>query len=391
MGYMKLPTLYKLTTAGAIQQWQIVVDGDKYRTISGQKDGKKIQNKWTVCKPKNVGRANATTGEEQAIKEAVAKHDKKLESGYHLNVENIKKKKFYEPMLAQDFKNKNRQKEVMFSIDESGVGAPVFSQPKLDGIRCIAMREGLFTRTGKEITAVPHISEALEPFFKLYPNATLDGELYNHAYKDDFNKIIHLVRKQNLTDEHLSESAEMIQYHIYDAPVIGNGKWAMTEKDLYSDRTSKLDASFVNLKLEKEDCLVIVPTVEIHGREQLDRCYEDYIEAGYEGQMVRLDGPYENKRSPKLLKRKEFVDEEYKILGYEEGEGNRAGTVKHFKFKNKDGKEFNSNVKGSFSYLTKLLEIADTLIGKDATIKYFNLTPDGVPRFPYVIAIRDYE
>ena len=59
--------------------------------------------------------------------------------------------------------------------------------------------------------------------------------------------------------------------------------------------------------------------------------------------------------------------------------------------KNKDGKEFNSNVKGSFSYLTKLLEIADTLIGKDATIKYFNLTPDGVPRFPYVIAIRDYE
>ena len=193
MGYMKLPTLYKLTTAGAIQQWQIVVDGDKYRTISGQKDGKKIQNKWTVCKPKNVGRANATTGEEQAIKEAIAKHDKKLESGYHLNVENIKKKKFYEPMLAQDFKNKNRQKEVMFSIDESGVGAPVFSQPKLDGIRCIAMREGLFTRTGKEITAVPHISEALEPFFEKYPNAVLDGELYNHKYKDDFNKIIHIL------------------------------------------------------------------------------------------------------------------------------------------------------------------------------------------------------
>ena len=107
--------------------------------------------------------------------------------------------------------------------------------------------------------------------------------------------------------------------------------------------------------------------------------------------MVRIDGPYENKRSSMLLKRKEFVDEEYEILGYEEGEGNRTGTIKHFKFRNKDGREFNSNVKGSFSYLTKLLEIADTLIGKDATIKYFNLTPDGVPRFPYVIAIRDYE
>ena len=390
---MKLPTLYKKTTIGKTQTWEIEVSGNKFRTISGQADGKKITNNWTVCQGKNVGKKNSTTGEEQALKEAEAKHKKKLEAGYHLNLKNISKKRFYEPMLAQDFKNKNRQSEVMADLQQvdGGTVGTVFSQPKLDGIRCIAMREGLFTRTGKEITAVPHISEALEPFFKLYPNATLDGELYNHAYKDDFNKIIHLVRKQNLTDEHLSESAEMIQYHIYDAPVIGNGKWAMTEKDLYSDRTSKLDASFVNLGLEKEDCLVIVPTVEIHGREQLDRCYEDYIEAGYEGQMVRLDGPYENKRSPKLLKRKEFVDEEYKILGYEEGEGNRAGTVKHFKFKNKDGKEFNSNVKGSFSYLTKLLEIADTLIGKDATIKYFNLTPDGVPRFPYVIAIRDYE
>tara|TARA_B100000287_G_scaffold434651_1_gene499736 strand:- start:351 stop:1526 length:1176 start_codon:yes stop_codon:yes gene_type:complete len=391
---MKLPTLYKLTTAGAIQQWQIVVDGDKYRTISGQKDGKKIQNKWTVCKPKNVGRANATTGEEQAIKEAVAKHDKKLESGYHLNVENIKKKKFYEPMLAQDFKNKNRQKEVMFSIDESGVGAPVFSQPKLDGIRCIAMREGLFTRTGKEITAVPHISEALEPFFEKYPNAVLDGELYNHKYKDDFNKIIHLVRKQNLTDEHLAESEEMIQYHIYDAPVIGKGfggRYNWTEKDSFSDRTSILDAQFPNLGLDKEDCLVLVETIEIHGREQLDRCYEDYVDAGYEGQMIRLDGPYENKRSPRLLKRKDFIDEEYKILGYEEGKGNRVGTIKHFQFESKTGKPFNSNVKGTFEYLADLLQNAESLIGKKATVKYFNLTPDGVPRFPYVIAIRDYE
>jgi len=388
---MKLPTLYKKTTIGKVQTWQIVIDGDKYRTISGQQDGKKIQNSWTTCLPKNVGRANATTGEEQAIKEAVAKHDKKLESGYHLNVENIEKKRFYEPMLAQDFKNKNRQKEVTKNLDDQNLGEAIFSQPKLDGIRCLAMREGLFTRTGKEITAVPHISEALEPFFKKYPNAVLDGELYNHAYKDDFNKIIHLVRKQNLTDEHLADSREMIQYHIYDAPVIGNGKWAMTEKDLFSDRTSVLDAQYVNLGLNKEDCLVIVETTEIHGKEQLDRCYEDYIEAGYEGQMVRIDGAYENKRSPKLLKRKEFVDEEYTILGYEEGKGNRAGTIKHFKFKNKDGREFNSNVKGSFEYLAELLEKADDLIGVDATVKYFNLTPDGVPRFPYVIAIRDYE
>jgi len=402
---MKLPTLYKRTTTGATQSWEIEIEEDKFRTISGQLDGKKITNNWTTCDGKNVGKKNETSGAEQATKEAEAKHQKKRDKGYRLDVDNIDKKKFYEPMLAQDFKNKLRQKEVMTEIGSEedntiGFGAAVFSQPKLDGIRCIAMREGLFTRTGKPITAVPHIHEALEPFFEKYPNATLDGELYNHAYKDDFNKIIHLVRKQNLTEEHLAESKKMIQYHIYDAPVIAGvfkGDKCWTEKDLFSDRTSVLDAQFANLGIDgrslhgEPNPLVIVETTEVNSREHLDELYAEYVEQGYEGQMVRIDGPYENKRSSMLLKRKEFVDEEYEILGYEEGEGNRTGTIKHFKFKNKDGREFNSNVKGSFSYLTKLLEIADTLIGKDATIKYFNLTPDGVPRFPYVIAIRDYE
>jgi len=403
---MKLPTLYKRTTTGATQSWEIEIEENKFRTVSGQLDGKKITNNWTTCEGKNVGKKNETSGAEQALKEAEAKHQKKRDKGYRLDVDNIDVKKFYTPMLAQDFKNKLRQKEVMAEIgsekdNTTGYGADVFSQPKLDGIRCIAMREGLFTRTGKPITAVPHIHEALEPFFEKYPNATLDGELYNHAYKDDFNKIIHLVRKQNLTEEHLAESKKMIQYHIYDAPVIGESigvaHSCLTEKDLFSDRTSVMDAQFSNLGIDgrslhgEPNPLVIVETTEVDSREHLDELYADYVEVGYEGQMIRLDAPYENKRSPKLLKRKEFVDEEYEILGYEEGKGNRAGTVKHFEFENKNGKKFNSNVKGTFEYMAELLERGDELVGKMATVKYFNLTPDGVPRFPYVIAIRDYE
>ena len=158
-----------------------------------------------------------------------------------------------------------------------------------------------------------------------------------------------------------------------------------------------MDAQFSNLGIDgrslhgEPNPLVIVETTEVDSREHLDELYADYVEVGYEGQMIRLDAPYENKRSPKLLKRKEFVDEEYKILGYEEGKGNRAGTVKHFEFENKNGKKFNSNIKGTFEYMAELLERGDECVGKMATIKYFNLTPDGVPRFPYVIAIRDYE
>jgi len=398
---MKLPILYKRTTTGATQSWEIEIKENKFRTVSGQLDGKKITNNWTTCEGKNVGKKNETSGAEQALKEAEAKHQKKRDKGYRLDIDNIDVKKFYAPMLAQDFKNKLRKQTVMNFLNGSATAPAIFSQPKLDGIRCIAVREGLFTRTGKPITAVPHIHEALEPFFEKYPNATLDGELYNHAYKDDFNKIIHLVRKQNLTEEHLAESKKMIQYHIYDAPVIGESigvaHSCLTEKDLFSDRTSVLDAQFSNLGIDgrslhgEPNPLVIVETTEVNSREHLDELYADYVEVGYEGQMIRLDAPYENKRSPKLLKRKEFVDEEYEILGYDEGTGNREGTVKHFKFKNKDGREFCSNVKGTFEYMAELLERGDELVGKQATVKYFNLTPDGIPRFPYVIAIRDYE
>ena len=387
---MKLPTLYKKTTTGAIQTWQIIMDGDKYRTISGQQDGKKIQNKWTTCKPKNVGRANATTGEEQAIREGVAKHDKKLESGYHLNVEDIDNKRFYEPMLAQDFKNKLRKQTVMNFLNGSATAPAIFSQPKLDGIRCIATKDGLFTRSGKPIASVPHVSEALEGIFEAYPDSVLDGELYSHECKDNFNKIIHLVRKTKLNEEHLQESKDLIKYYIYDAPKIAK----LDESANFSDRFAALiyalgstDTGYSNVW----DALVLVQTDEIEGVDKLDEFYSDYIEEGFEGQMIRLDGPYENKRSSKLLKRKEFVDEEYTILGHEEGKGNREGTLKHLKFESKNGKPFNSNIKGTFEYLTELFENADSLIGKEATVKYFNLTPDGVPRFPYVIAIRDYE
>ena len=92
-----------------------------------------------------------------------------------------------------------------------------------------------------------------------------------------------------------------------------------------------------------------------------------------------------------MLKRKEFIDEEFEVIDIEEGSGNRTGTVKHLVCKNKDGKIFNSNVKGNFDYLEEILKNKKDYIGKLATIKFFQYTPDGVPRFPYAIGFRDYE
>jgi len=366
-GSMKLPTIYKKTKTGKIQEWTIEVKGNLYRTISGQTDGEKITNKWTDCDIKNEGRSNATTPEEQAIKEAEAKRKKKLESGYFESIKDINKVQYFEPMLAQKY-------------EDHDINYPVLSQPKLDGIRCIVTKDGMFSRNGKAIISAPHIRENLEKFFKDYPNAILDGELYCDKFANDFNKICSLVKRTKPTDKELEESADSIQYWVYDAPKIG----MMNEKDSFYQRYELVSDA---LTKRKYTSIVIVTTLKVNNEKELTQAYEMYMEQGYEGQMIRLDRTYENKRSKHLLKRKEFMDAEFEIKGVQEGEGNRKGTAGYMEFTNAKGRYFKSNIKGDFGYLKELYKQRNELVGKKATIKFFNYTPDEVPRFPYVIAI----
>ena len=204
---MKLETIYKSTKGGKVQEWTIEVVGNKYRTISGQTDGKKVTNEWTVVYGKNEGRVNATTDSEQCMKEAVAKRTKKLESGYFENIKHIHKQQYFEPMLAarwDDYKDK--------------VEYPIYSQPKLDGIRCIVTKDGMFSRNGKAIISAPHIYEAFKEVFKVKPDFIFDGELYADKFANDFNAIVSLVKKTKPTDTDLKESKKNIQYWIYDIP-----------------------------------------------------------------------------------------------------------------------------------------------------------------------------
>jgi DNA ligase-1 len=139
----------------------------------------------------------------------------------------------------------------------------------------------------------------------------------------------------------------------------------------------------------KNDPVVAVPTYSADNQEELDEQYAWALEDNFEGQMVRTNDTYEFKRSASLLKRKEFTDKEYEIVFVGEGKGNKTGTVGYMTLRREDGVEFSSNVKGTDEYRKDLLEQADKLVGKWATCKYFNLTPDGIPRFPFVVAIRD--
>jgi DNA ligase-1 len=359
---MELPILYKRSVSGKISTWKIIVNNNSYYTITGYIDGIKTQSNPTVCEAKSY-----CTAEEQALKEAQAIHRKRIELGSFENINDIDTPVFFKPMLAQDFND-----------HKSKIKYPVYSQPKLDGIRCIVRADGMWSRNGKKIISAPHVFNALSPLFDINPDLIFDGELYADKFANDFNAICSLVKKTKPTSDDLIKSAESIQYYIYDLPS-SNKKFSLRLDDLYD--------------LDLPECCKKVLTVVCIEEHVIQHYYEQYVEQGYEGQMIRLDSEYESKRSKSLLKHKSFIDEEYTILDVVEGEGNKTGMVGSFIFENKEGKRFNSSPKFNWEVCKQMWNERDTLIGKQATVKYFNLTPGNspVPRFPYVIAIRDYE
>jgi DNA ligase-1 len=333
------------------------LDGSRYRTMSGLLDGKQAVSGWSQATA-----ASQANDEDQAMFEVRAKYQHQLDREYRRSVGELGdvKNEFVEPMLAKTY------------TDFPGPG---FSQPKLDGIRCIAKAEGLFSRQGQPIIAVPHIHAALAPLFEADPDLILDGELYNHDLRDDFGAISSIVRKKNPTPEQLEKAEAVMQYHVYD--II----------DADPEATFGYRTTRVKTLLDMLDCSWIVPveTILTETKDEATIAYGNFVEEGYEGGMFRLDKPYElGRRSKALLKRKEFITEEFPVTALVEGNGNWAGAVKRVELVAKNGKPFGAGIRGSHGELAKLL---GDKVGPDAeaTVRYFMLSPDGIPRFPVVI------
>jgi len=359
------PTLYSRDTIGNIRVWWMERDGFHYRTASGIKDGEIVHSEWRRAYVTNQGKANERSAEIQADAEIKSSYDKKLRMKYHEAEADVDKDKYFKPMLAKEFGKETSKK---------GVSFPVHSQPKLDGIRCLVTAEGAWSRTGKPILAIPHILEALAPLFAKDPDLVLDGELYNHDLKDDFNTITSVVRKLEPNPEQLADSARLIQYHVYDCPSVDGS---------FEIRINTLVALLMNMP----ECVVLVDTQFVLDQETLDFLYAEYMKNGYEGQMVRLGGTYEQKRSKFLLKRKEFKDAEFEIVEVKSGQGNWEGYAKTLTVRLPDGRTCDSGMRGNQQYLKEVLENADSYVGKQATIRYQDLTPDGKLRFPVAVAL----
>lgn len=352
------PVLYKYTSKGQIQSWQIFTTDTGFYTIEGIKDGKLTQSAITLVSPKNVGRANETTLQEQILLEAKAKHQKKLDN--HYNEVLTKDRKFFEPMLAHNFDDYSK---LLFA-------ARTFVQPKLDGVRCYLNDSVMISRKGKPIISCPHL---LNDF------CGLDGELYSHDFKDDFDELISIVRKTKPDAKDL-EVAKAMQYWVYDYPNYSNL--------VFSERYEKLKVDFKNFP----NNYILVPTYEIKTIEELRKYHKQFLEDGYEGTIVRMDlGGYENKRSKQLLKYKDFIDEEFKVLKVEEGKGNRSGMAGNLVVQVKNNQTSEVGMTGTEQFMKEVWEKKDEYSKKFATVKHFGYTKKGKLRFPTLKAFRDYE
>ena len=260
---------------------------------------------------------------------------------------------------------------------------PAYIQPKLDGVRCLFTAKGAFSRTGKQFMNLRHIEVLLEPFFAANPNAVLDGELYNHELKDDFEKIISLVRKTKPTAEHRQEAAELVQYHVYDVPT-------MTIAG-YSSRLSYLNSQVYNK--------ITWPVMHVETKVVLDydeavKQHKKYLKLGYEGSMYRsMNGKYKGTRSWDLMKFKDFEDAEATIVGYEIGKGKRQGTLGKFIMQDDEGITFGCPPGKGYDYkdLADMLNNISRFIGERATFTYFQRTKAGSYRHPLYKCIRNYE
>ena len=265
----------------------------------------------------------------------------------------------------------------------------VFMQPKLDGVRCVIQAEKLpfdmgydvvaYSRTGKQWKNIDHILFNLKPWFQLNPNVILDGELYNHDLKNDFEKIISLVRKQKPDDIDALESADMVQFHCYD----------IIDETMTFEERSK----FIAQAVPRNHCVKHVPTMLVPTESQGKVNHARNLDSGYEGSILRTNDTYQCKRSHSLRKFKDFHDTEATIIGYVDGKGKRTGTLGKFVMQDDEGVEFGCPPGKGYTYkdLKIMLDNIGDYIGQRATFTFFERTKAGSYRHPLFKCIRNYE
>lgn len=346
--------LYKLDSKGKTRVIEYLTEDDQLIQRSGILDGKFTET-IKVCKGKNIGRSNETTPEEQAVSEMESKISKKLDQGYVLNSEDAVRPVL--PMLAKEYKVEKKKL----------VGKQVAIQPKLDGQRAMffTSTNTFMSRKGVSIDTCDYIVVGLKAL-NLPDGIILDGELYKHGL--DFQETMkHLKKKRTDSD---------IKFNVYDL---------VEETMSYEARRAVLES------FKLTSCENVELVEEIRGLFTDDFVAKEYAKRmgeGYEGVMVRvLDSKYEiSKRSSSLIKYKEFQDMQLKVVDVIPGDSYTDQGILVCEIKDTTVK---ASYKGNWDARRELLTNKKDYIGLIAEIRFFELSHDGIPRFPICCGFRE--
>lgn len=262
-----------------LRVWNVWTEGATVFVSHGQQGGKMTEKRYNAS-PKNQGRANATTAEQQAGIEAEAKYVKQLKSGYSATPEEAEAFKPFFPMKAQNY-NEHAAK----------VKYPCIIQPKLDGQRLMIDKDGNAWSKQGEPLELPNHWRNVKALAIRYGG--LDGEIYaglKHKGGLALQEIVSAFRKEN-------ENTYKLQYWVYDIPDENH-----SQEGRYQD--------LMNLEMEVGDSgikdVVVSPGIYVMDEREADREHFSLVEEKYEGSVYRnLDGVYEyDKRSYNLIKRK---------------------------------------------------------------------------------------
>ena len=346
--------IYKKDSSGKIRYLEIRNEGGCVVQESGVVGTDNPVVNVSTCEAKNIGKSNATTPEEQALLESIAKITEKMRLGYFDTIEEAQQKggkDFLLPMLAKDFKK-----------EKGKIKFPCFVQPKLDGMRALGSAESLISRTGKVIDTLSHIDLSdLE-------DVILDGELYAHGIS--FQENMKLIKKYR------PGATEQVKYHVYDIVMDAP----------FSVRTAMLLNTVLEIYSEK---VQVVPSYKVFDFGDIDRFHQQFIAAGYEGTIIRHsdEGYQVNKRSSQLLKYKDFLDEVYEIVDVVPSESRPEQGVIVCLCK-KTNQTFNTGMKFSHEQRENILRNKGEYIGEMAEIRFFEYTDGGLPRFPVCVGVR---
>jgi ATP-dependent DNA ligase len=369
-----MPTLVKIDSNDRIRVLNLWTEGATLKRTAGVLGGKLVPSE-KESKPKNVGRSNETTAEQQAVLEMESEATGKLDETYVLvedpnfltmntedqikewilaNVPNVPK-----AMLAKTLD--------LRYVDFKG---GVLVSPKLDGMRCMASGTELWSRGGKPIETMTHIQNAIRELRNGTDfQAILDGELYYHdKASENFQEIISACKKYR------KGVSEQVEYWVYD--IVDEKMTALQRFLYYSEHIKKAGGGILRL----------VPQHLVYSIEEVYAYHEQFLEQGYEGTMVKNAQSYyrQDARSSDLLKLKDFQDAEYKVLDILPMENKPEFGIALME---KDGKQFKATPKMNHQERRQLLVDRDKYIGGVGTVTFFALTDEGIPRFPVLKTI----